>query len=237
MNQEKDKVQEEMVATSEPVGEPQNEGEEEKDKLDELLADVPEWLRGPLKQYYKQILVTISLIVVVACLISGYSYYIQRQEAAAAFQLGIAMASSNIEDKIAGFEKIQKSFSNTDAAKIAELLIGQVYLQTGKWDQALDAFKRAEGDFTGIMADTAVMGQAYSHEEKKALNEALSLFQKVAANENGMEIVATLDKARVLKELGRTEEAIKAFDRYLDLDPKSPLLDFIRFQVINLSDS
>jgi len=238
MSEEKDRLQDKQdEVVSEGQSETGSEGheEEERDKLDELLADVPEWLRGPLKQYYRQILVTIALIVVASILISGYSYYTQRQEAAASYQLGLAMASASIDEKIDSLKKVQESFSHTDAARIAGLLLGQVYLQKGQWDQALDAFKRSERDFRGIMADTAVMGQAYSHEEKKELNQALALFKKVADTQNGMEAVATLDEARVLKALGRNREAVRAFDRYLDLEPKSPFLDFIRYQVMNLS--
>jgi len=234
MSEEKDQLQKNAVSDTEPEGVP-GDHEEEKDRLDELLADVPEWLRTPLKQYYRQILVTIALVVVVSSLLSGYFYYIKRQETAASYQLGLAMASTNINEKIDNLKKVQDSFSHTDAARIAGLLLGQVYLQKGQWDQALDAFKRAEEDFKGIMADTAVMGQAYSQEEKKALDDALVLFKEISKHENGMEAVATLDEARILKKLGKNQEALKAFNRYLDLKPKSPFLDFIRFQVMNLS--
>ncbi len=209
--------------------------EEERDRLDELLSDVPEWLRGPLKQYYRQILVTIALIVVVASLWSGYSYYVKRQETASSYQLGIAMAATDMNAKMDQLKNIQQAFSHTSAARIAGLLLGQVYLQKGDWDKALEAFKKAQGDFSGIMADTAAMGQGYSHEEKKELADALKKFTKVAERKNGMEPVAILDEARVLKELGKNNEAVKAYDRYLDLEPKSKLLDFIRFQVMNIS--
>ncbi len=235
MAEEKGKSKEAVTAPGQPLDNQGSEQEPEKDRLDELLADVPEWLRGPIKQYYRQILVTIALVLVVSCLLSGYAYYVRRQETAASFQLGLAMSTTNIDKKIEELKKIQNSFSHTSAARLAGLLIGQVYLQTGDWDSALDAFKRAEGDFSGIMADTAHMGQGYSLEEKKSLNEALTRFKDVAARKNGMEAVATLDEARVYQELGKKEEAVSAYDRYLDLEPKSPLLDFIRFQVMNLS--
>jgi len=235
MTEETGKSKKSATASGQPLDGQGSEHEPEKDRLDELLADVPEWLRGPLKQYYRQILVTISLVLVVSCLLSGYAYYVRRQETAASFQLGIAMSTTNIDKKIEELKKIQSSFSHTSAARLAGLLIGQVYLQKGKWDSALDAFKRAEGDFSGIMADTAHMGQGYSLEERKNLNEALARFREVAGRKNGMEAVATLDEARVYQELGQKEQAVSAYDKYLDLEPKSPLLDFIRFQVMNLS--
>ncbi len=234
MNDERDKK---TAENEKPLhhGAEEQGPEEEKDKIDELLADVPEWLRGPLKLYYRQILVSIALVIVFACLWSGYSYYVHTQEEAASFQLGIAMASQDINRKTADLKNVIEKFSRTDAASIARLLLGQVYLQKGEFDNALNSFKQAEGDFSGIMADSAVMGQGYCHEEKKQLNDALKLFGQVAKSKNGMEAVAVLDEARIYKALGKKEEAVKSFDRYLDLEPQSPLLDFIRFQVMNLS--
>ena len=235
MAEEKGKSKETVTAPGQPLDNHGSEHEPEKDRLDELLADVPEWLRGPLKQYYRQILFTIALVIVISSLWSGYAYYVKRQEAAASFQLGIAMSSNNMDKKLEELKKVQDHFSHTSAARLAGLLIGQVYLQKGDWDSALDAFKRAEGDFSGIMADSARMGQGYSLEEKRSLNEALTHFREVAGRKNGMEAVAILDEARVYQELGKKEQAVNAYDRYLDLEPKSPLLDFIRFQVMNLS--
>ncbi len=209
--------------------------EPEKDKMDELLSDVPEWLRGPVKQYYRQAMAAVALLVLAVSLWSGYSYYSKSQEAAASFQLGIAMATNTMDRKIEELKKIQGKFSHTSAARIAGLLIGQVYLQKHAWNAAHDAFKKAERDFSGIMADTAAMGQGYSLEEEKQLDAALSEFQKVAKRGKGMEAVATMDEARIYQELGRKKEAVDAYNRYLDIEPMSPLLDFIRFQVINLS--
>jgi len=171
---EMDKTRKQSAGQMQQAESEDNQQEPQQDKLDELLADVPEWLRGPLKLYYRQILVSIALVIVVASLWSGYSYYVNRQEAAASFQLGIAMSSNNMDSKISELKSIQDRFSRTSAARLAGLLIGQVYLQKGEWDNALEAFKKAEGDFEGIMADTAAMGQGYSLEEKRQLEGALS---------------------------------------------------------------
>ena len=235
MSEEKDKKKIGHTKPANQEGAEGQEHEEEVDPMDELLADVPEWLREPLKLYYKQILVTIALVVTVAVLWSGYSYYSQRQEEAASFQLGIAMATQDLNKKLTDLKNIIQKFSNTHAARIAELLLGQVYLQKADFGAALDTFKRAEGDFSGIMQDSAMMGQGYSQEELKHLQEALGLFGKVASRKNGMEAVAILDEARIYKALGKKEEAVKAYNKYLDMEPRSALLDFIRFQVMDLS--
>ena len=207
----------------------------EPDKMDELLADVPEWLRGPLKENYKQILAALAIVIVTACLWSGYSYYTARQESSASYHLGIAMAKHNVDERIKELKDLQARFSHTNAAHLADLLIGQAYLEKGDWNKAEETFASCASDFGEALADSAVMGLGYAAEGKKSLDQALGNYKKAENNKNGFEAVAVLDRARVLAEKGKKKDALKAYDYYLDLKPKSPFLDFIRYQILKLS--
>ena len=211
------------------------EPHEEVDKIDELLRDVPEWLRGPLKENYKQILATIAIIIVVTILWSGFSYYTTKQEMAASYNLALAMSEQDVDKRLQGLKEITEKYSHTSAAKIAKMLIGQAYLEKGKFESAQNSFKEASSEFDGIIHDSATLGQGYAFEEQKKLDDALEKYKKVSATKNGLESIAILDEARIYKQKGQNKEAVKAFNKYLDLEPQSPFLDYIRYQVLYLS--
>ncbi len=208
---------------------------EEVDKIDELLRDVPEWLREPLKENYKQILATIAIIIVVTVLWSGFSYYTNKQETNASYSLGLAMAQKDVNERFKALKEIVDKYSHTNAAKIANVLIGQAYLEKAEFKNALNSFKEAAPDFDGIIHDSAILGQGYALEEQKEFDKALKRYKEVSKSKNGLESIAILDEARIYKQKGQKEEAIKAFNKYLDLEPQSPFLDYIRYQVLNIS--
>ncbi len=209
--------------------------EEEVDKLDEFLSDVPEWLREPLKQNYKQILAGIAIVIVVSVLFSGYSYYTRHLEESASFHLGMAMAKQDVDSRIKELKVIKEKFGHTNAARLATLLLARAYMEKGDFRAAQESFERASSSLKGVMADSSLMGLGYTFEEQKKFDEALSSFKKVEQNKNGLEAVAVLDEARVYREKGEKEKAIDAFNRYLDMEPTSPFLDYIRYQVLDLS--
>ena len=208
---------------------------QEQDKLDELLADVPEWLRGPLKENYKQILAALAIIILGISLWSGYSFYTTRQEESASYHLGIAMAKQDVDERIKALEELRGKFSHTSAARLANLLLGQSYLEKGTWKKAASIFDSCARDFDGALSDSAVMGQGYAYEQEKNLDQALANYKKAQEAGRGFEAVAVLDVARVLAEKGKKKEALEAYDEYLDLKPKSEFLDFIRYEILKLS--
>ncbi len=208
---------------------------QEQDKLDELLADVPEWLRGPLKENYKQILAGLAIIVLVVSLWSGYSYYITRQEESASYHLGIAMAKQDVDERLKALEELRSRFSHTSAARLANLLVGQAYMDKNDWEKASSVFDVCARDFEGALSDSALMGQGYAYEQEKKLDQALADFKKAQIAGRGFEAVAVMDEARVLAEKGRKKEALEAYDKFLDLKPRSQFLDFIRYEILKLS--
>ncbi len=210
-------------------------GAPERDKLDELLADVPEWLRGPLKENYKQILASIAIVILVVSLWSGYSFYTNRQEESASYHLGLAMSNLDLDGRLKELDDLVRRFPHTDAGHLANLLIARAYFEKGNWEKAGKVFASCESSFEGALATTATMGNGYASEQVKRLDQALADYEKAGNAGNGFEAVALIDKARVLATEGKKKEALDAYDKYLDLKPKSHLLDFIRYQILKLS--
>lgn len=229
MSEEK-KGREEELEHSETAEQPG-----ETDKIDELLADMPEWLRGPLKENYRQILASIAIVILAVSLWSGYSFYTTRLEESASYHLGIALSKQDVNARIKELEDLRSRFSHTSAARLSRLLLGQARLEKGEWKKAEETFKACTAEFEGALSDTAIMGQGYASEAEKDLDQALADYKRAETAKNGFESVALLDSARLLAEKGKKKEALQAYDRYLDLKPQSPFLDFIRYEILKLS--
>ncbi len=219
-----------------PPGAPSGQADEEPvDPMEAYLADLPEWARGPIMAYGKQAAAALVLLLLAVALWSGYTHYTASKEAEAAYALGQVFAIEEADQRISKLKDVINRFEGTDAADHARLLLAGQLLDDGKWDEAASAFKKAEASLDHALADSAIMGYGYAQEETGALDSALSSYSRAAESKNGFEAVATLDRARVLMKKGNREQALAAYDRYLDMRPQSPQLDFIRFQIQMLS--
>jgi len=115
------------------------------------------------------------------------------------------------------------------------MLLGKAYLEKGDWSDAASTFKEHMPDFEGPILDSAFMGHGYASEGLKKLDEALDDYKRAEDSRSGFEGVALLDMARIHAARGNIDDALKAYNRYLDMKPRSSLLDFIRFQILKLS--
>jgi predicted negative regulator of RcsB-dependent stress response len=203
--------------------------------MEAYLADLPEWARGPIMAYGKQAAAALVLLLLAVALWSGYTHYTATKEAEAAYALGQVFAIEEPDKRISRLKEVINRFEGTDAADHARLMLAGQLLDDGKWDEAASAFKDAEGNLEHALADSAIMGYGYAQEETGALDSALSSYSRASDSKNGFEAVAILDKARVLLKKGAKEQALAAYDRYIDMKPQSPQLDFIRFQIQMLS--
>ncbi len=122
-----------------------------------------------------------------------------------------------------GFLKIADEYSGTDAGNLANYYAGMAYLNTGKYDEAiqyLGKFK-SEDIVLGALAKGAI-GDAYS--QKNQPKEALENYIKaVEANKNDFTTPRFLLKAgKTALALGNKEEALKYFNDIKDNFDASP---------------
>ena len=188
-----------------------------------------------VKADYRQILASIILVIVCACLWSGYNYYTLRQEQESSYNLGAAIAKMDLNSRISALEEVRSRFASTDAGKIANILLGQAYMEKEDWPKAAGIFKECTAELDGPMLDTAVMGHGYAEELQGNLDGALSDYKRAEMSAKGFEAVAILDQARIFAARKDKDQALSLYNRYLDLDPQSSLLDFIRYQILKLS--
>jgi len=206
--------------------------------VDEILAGLPQWLREPLANNFRQIFAGIACILLVAALWSGYTGFVERGENAASARLGTAIHTADPKARMELLEKVIQEHGRTDAAEHALLLLGAAARDAGDVDASSEYFSRALQTFSDRTAlhDSALMGLGYCMEEKGNTADAAERFRKAADNAAGYETVALLDLARVSAAHGKTREALQAYEKFMAAAPMSPQLDFVRFEIMKLSE-
>ncbi len=206
--------------------------------VDEILEGLPQWIREPLSRNFRQILAGIACVLVVAALWSGYTNFVERGENAASTVLGKAIHTADAKDRIEVLKEVVEKHGHTDAARHALLLLGAASMDSGDSAGAAKYFSEAEQTFSkgNVLHDSAVMGIGYCAEEAKRLSDAADRFAKAADNAVGYEKVALLDLARVSVEDGKSKAALSAYEKFMAAAPMSSHLDFVRFEIMKISE-
>jgi len=116
-----------------------------------------------------------------------------------------------------GFLTIIEDYSGTDAANLAHLYTGIIYLNKGNFSEAIDYLKAYKGN-DAIIAPSALgcIGDAYS-EMGDYDNAARYYLQAANKHENPFTTPRFLRKEAIARlEIGQKEQALKAFKRLRD---------------------
>lgn len=122
-----------------------------------------------------------------------------------------------------GFPAIAEDYSGTKTGKLAHYAAGMAYLQTGKYDQAIEQLEQFKSD-DETLAPLALgaIGDAYA--EKKDMNKALDYYQKAIDLKKDNKFIAARFKMKAGKAnlaLGKKEEALKFFNDIKENYPTS----------------
>ena len=214
-------------------------------KLDETASKTEDWVAKNQK-------IIIGLVAGVALVTVGYlafqKFVATPKEDEAANEMFIAqqnfqkatdgVASDSLyklslngsEGKF-GFVKIADEYSGTDAGNLANYYAGIAYLNTGKYDEAIDYLGKfsSEDIILSALAKGAI-GDAYS--QKNQPKEALENYIKAAeSSKNDFTTPRFLMKAgKVALTLGNKEEALKYFadiKENFDATPEAASVDVL----------
>ncbi len=207
------------------------------DLQEQILTFLPPQVADIIRNYLREILSGIAIVVLVSIIGIGYSIYTTRQENSAAAELGIAMANTDMDDRAHALKTLIKKYRHTDAANQALLLLGAAEKNLRDVSAAEDAFRRAREVFPkdSVCRASATMGLAYMNEEHGKLQDAQALFREAGSGETGYEAVALLDLARVSAALGKRKQALDAYNEFLGQRPESQDVDYVRFKISELS--
>ena len=214
-------------------------------KLDETASKTEDWVAKNQK-------IIIGLVAGVALVTVGYlafqKFVATPKEDEAANEMFIAqqnfqkatdgVASDSLyklslngsEGKF-GFVKIADEYSGTDAGNLANYYAGIAYLNTGKYDEAIDYLgKFSSEDIILSALSKGAIGDAYS--QKNQPKEALENYIKAAeSSKNDFTTPRFLMKAgKVALTLGNKEEALKYFTdikENFDATPEAASVDVL----------
>ncbi len=121
-----------------------------------------------------------------------------------------------------GFLSIMKKYSGTKQANLSRFYAGVCYLQTGKYDEAIDMLKKYKGK--GSLLEYRAygcIGDAYA--DKGNMKEAISYYRKASANPDDQvnAPMYLLREGILLEKEGQTDEAKKVYLKIRENYPSS----------------
>mgnify|MGYP002620296133 FL=1 len=200
-----------------------------------------------LMKYQKAIIAAVvALIVIIAGVILYKNYVSTPRQAKASTALAkgqeyfanqqYEMALKGDSLGFAGFSKIAKDYSSTDAGNLANLYAGLCQANLGKWEEAvkfLDAYS-PEDDSMVSPAAIAALGNAYAH--VKQLDKAVSNLKKAAkmadakaadgAN-NSLSPTFLIQAAEILESQNKKAEALAIYKDIKKKYVNSPVMQEI----------
>ncbi len=178
-----------------------------------------------------------GFVVVVACGLALYSYkraQIKKEETAS-FLLSKALSLSESEERILALGNIIENYPNVPSSILARYFRGREFMDRGQWDEA-------EGDLRMVIkrGPPTLKAEAFcllgdvmlakGHHE-----EALEDFRACGREGRGwLDAYALLKEAMTLDRLGRSQEAIKAYEKVLPLLPSGEIELFVRMRLKEL---
>ena len=201
----------------------------------ELLKEPDEFMTlsgkliGFAVDHKNQLTYALGIIVALALIISGFRFLSIRSENKASALLDQSITKyENVKDDekpaetydrvSADFQLILDKYGNKQSGKIARLTYANICYQTGKYDQAIELYKRSLKDFENHAAIhnqvTGSLGYAYA--QKKDYTSAVGYFEQLSsAPDSIMKGEALYHLGWLYDKLGQTEKSKDAYNKIL----------------------
>ena len=164
----------------------------------------------------------VAVVVVVAVFIQQSRQSSQVQAARAYFSASSAYANGQYNEALLEVEELLGRFAGTEEGQAALYLAGASHLALGEHEEAMGRFRSyLEEAPDGQYATSSRMGLALAHEGLGELELAVEQFRAVREGvppDAPAAVQAALGEARVLQELGRSDEAITALTPLTDVE-------------------
>lgn len=169
----------------------------------------------------------VAIIVIVAGIVMYKNLYVEPREEkaqAALFKGEEYLTADAYEQALngdsigyAGFLKVADEFSGTDAANLANAYAGICYAHLGKYEEAIKAFERFDGDDQMVSpAMKGAMGNCYA--SLRQLDKAADMLLKAAkeADNNTLSPIYLQQAGEILVKQGKYDQAIEAYTTIKD---------------------
>lgn len=223
----------------------------------ELLNEPDEFLTGTarlilyVREHPRQVFVAVALVFVFLAAGGGiYSYlrYQERQshrlfqnalwEYERATQANEVLTPEKINQLLAEFESITKTYPSLPAGEQALLYTGHVLFDKKDYKEALDRYNRMQATSL-VKKGLAPMVLYHVGRTRLALDDyeqAVLIFDQLSKDTNSpyrREAYASI--ARIYELMDKKKEAVQAYRQYLKIFPEAPDAAFVKSRIVLLS--
>ena len=199
----------------------------------ELLKEPDEFITisgkliGFIVEHKNQITYALGLIVALALIFSGYRFFSIRSEnkASALLDQGLAKYEKFKNDKqpveaydqvSADFQLILDKYGSKKNGKIARLTYANICYKAGKYEQAIELYKKSLSDFEKHPAihNQVVGSLGYAYEQQADYTSAVSYFESLSSTPDTiMRGEALYHLGWLYDKLGQTEKSKEAYNK------------------------
>ena len=214
----------------------------------ELLKEPDEFITisgkiiGFIVAHKNQLTYTLGVIVALALIFSGYRFFSIRSENKAAALLDQSLAKyENLKkdaqpvtayDQVsADFQLILDKYGSKPSGKIARLNYANICYEAGKYDQAIELYKRSLTDFEAhpVIHNQVVGSLGYAYEQMADFAGAVSYFKQLSlAPDTIMRAEALYNLGWLYDKLGQTDKSQEAYSKIISDHPDFIYIDLVK---------
>jgi len=178
--------------------------------------NLPPKLIAFLRRNKRMLWIIFIVVVVVALAVAGYNAYRDHREQNAASALDAAVLAPTNNKAL--LEKVATAYGSTDSALWAKVELAQLAERTGDAKTALADLESISGEVgrTSPLKPLLLGKLAAMYENANQLDKALALYTELSSWES-FAADAYLGLGRVNAQLGKKEEAVAMYGKYLEL--------------------
>ncbi|MGE5257228.1 MAG: tetratricopeptide repeat protein [Hyphomicrobiales bacterium] len=217
----------------------------------ELLKEPDEFITlssrvlGWVTRFKDEITYALLGVVVLAAVVSGYVYYSNRQEAAAASLLAQALAKLErlsaekprdkaVQEVSENFRFIYNDYSGRANGSIARLIYANLCYETGDYQQAADLYRTSLPLFADqpLIHFQILKSLGYTYEALQDAAAAVTYFEQAqAAGERSLQDDVLFHLGELYAKLGQKDKSTETFKRILSDHPESVYANLVRQRV------
>jgi len=214
----------------------------------ELLKEPDEFITisgkfiGFVVDHKNQLTYALGVIVALALIFSGYRFFSIRSEnkASALLDQSLAKYEKYKNDKqpveaydqvSADFQLILNKYSSKQSGKIARLTYANICYDAGKYEQAIELYKRSLKEFEKypVIHNQIVGSLGYAYEQQANYPSAVSYFEQLStAPETIMRAEALYNLGWLYDKLGQTEKSTEAYNKIVSEHPDFIYIDLVK---------
>ncbi len=181
---------------------------------------------GYLKHNVKLYLVLSGIVVVItgAVVLINYLHESREEKARGEFyRIGKQIQALNTDDTATAIKIIEgdlDKLGNTGAGMEATYMLGELYYGKGNWDEAVKYYEKISNRGSGLVRELALLGLAYSKENKNDIKGALDAFNKLKdIRSSAYSAIAALGSGRCYQRLGDKANALATYEAVIIAHP------------------